>query len=169
MPYYLNTAVTHRSQHTQLSTVMHKKHWTPSTMWMDNKREWKWRAWSVFPVRWAPAHCVDVERRQSDSFTLTGGWKILHNEELHNLYSSPTIIRMIKSRRLIWAGHVARMGEREVHIGYWWECQKERDHLGRPRRRGVDNIKMDFRQDGMVWTDSTWLRVGTSRGLLWTR
>jgi hypothetical protein len=54
----------------------------------------------------------------------TGGW----NEVLHNLYSSPSIIRMIKSRRLRWAGHVARMGTRGMHIGYWWEIQKKRDH-----------------------------------------
>jgi hypothetical protein len=53
----------------------------------------------------------------------------LHNEELHNLYSSPSIIRMIKSRRMRWAGHVARMGEtRGFHIGYCWESQKKRDH-----------------------------------------
>jgi hypothetical protein len=44
---------------------------------------------------------------------VTGGWRKLHNEELHNLYSSPSIIRMIKSRRMRWAGHVARMGEAE--------------------------------------------------------
>jgi hypothetical protein len=55
---------------------------------------------------------------------VTEGWRKLHNEELHNLYSSPNIIRMIKSRRIRWAGHVARMGD----IGYWWEIQKERDH-----------------------------------------
>jgi hypothetical protein len=45
----------------------------------------------------------------------------LHNEELHNLYSSASIITMIKSRRMRWAGHVARMGRRGMHIGYWWE------------------------------------------------
>jgi hypothetical protein len=56
---------------------------------------------------------------------VTGGWRELHNEELHNLYSSPSIIRIIKSRRMRWAGHVARMGG-GVHIGYWWESQKER-------------------------------------------
>jgi hypothetical protein len=54
---------------------------------------------------------------------VTGGWGKLHNEELHILYSSPTIIRTIKSRRMRWARYVARM-----HIGYWWETQKERNH-----------------------------------------
>jgi hypothetical protein len=62
---------------------------------------------------------------------------------------------MIKSRRMRWAGHVARMGRREKHIGYWWKSQKERD-LGRPRRRWVDNIKIDLREigrDGVNWID----------------
>jgi hypothetical protein len=59
---------------------------------------------------------------------VTGGWRKLHNEELHNVYSSPSIIRMIKSRRMRWAGHVARMGRRSIHIGYWWDFQTERDH-----------------------------------------
>jgi hypothetical protein len=50
----------------------------------------------------------------------TGDWRRLHNEERNDLYSSPSIIRVIKSRRLRWAGHVARMGRREVHAGFWW-------------------------------------------------
>jgi hypothetical protein len=53
----------------------------------------------------------------------------LHNEKLHNLNSSPSIIRMIESRRMRWEGHVALMGEKRITLGYWWESQKERDHL----------------------------------------
>jgi hypothetical protein len=50
---------------------------------------------------------------------MTGGWRKLHNEELHNVYTSPSIIGIIKSRRMKWAGHVARMGRRGMCIGYW--------------------------------------------------
>jgi hypothetical protein len=50
-----------------------------------------------------------------------GGWRKLHSAELHNLYCSPSIIRIIKSRRVRWVGHVARMGRRGTHIGFWWE------------------------------------------------
>jgi hypothetical protein len=59
---------------------------------------------------------------------VTESWRKLHNEELHNLYSSPSIVRMIKSRSIRWAGHVAHMVRREMHGGLWWESQKERDH-----------------------------------------
>jgi hypothetical protein len=51
-------------------------------------------------------------------YEMTGSWRKLHNEELHNLYSSPSIIRMTKSRRMRWAGHVTRMGEKRMHVGY---------------------------------------------------
>jgi hypothetical protein len=56
---------------------------------------------------------------------VTGGWRKLHNEELHNLFSSP-IIRTTKSRRMRWAGHVAQMGSRVIHIGYCRESQKKK-------------------------------------------
>jgi hypothetical protein len=95
------------------------------------------------------------------------GWRKLHNEELHNLYFSPSIIRMIKSRRIIWAGHVARMGEnRNVY----------RILVGKPEgKRSVgiltlmweDNIKINLREIGwVVWTGLNLLRIGTSGGLL---
>jgi hypothetical protein len=56
---------------------------------------------------------------------LIESWRKLHNEELHNLYSSPNIIRMITPRRMKWAGHVARVGEMGMHTGFWWESLKE--------------------------------------------
>jgi hypothetical protein len=57
-----------------------------------------------------------------------GEWTKLHNEELRDLYSSPSIIRIIKLGRMRWAGHVARMGIRGTLIDYWWESKRERDH-----------------------------------------
>jgi hypothetical protein len=59
---------------------------------------------------------------------VTGEWRNLHNEELHDLYSSPSIIRIIKSRRMRCAGHVARMGIRGTRIDYWWISQRKREH-----------------------------------------
>jgi hypothetical protein len=58
---------------------------------------------------------------------VTGGWRKLHNEELRDLYSSPSVIRIMKSRRMKCAGHVALIGRRGKLIGYWWESQRERD------------------------------------------
>jgi hypothetical protein len=61
---------------------------------------------------------------------VTGDWRKLHIEELHNLYPSPSTIRMIKARSMRCTGHVARLGRRGMHIfvGYCWESQRERDH-----------------------------------------
>jgi hypothetical protein len=56
---------------------------------------------------------------------VTGDWRELQNEELHNLYSSSNIIRAIKSSRMRWAGHVARWGRRGMHIGYWWKARRK--------------------------------------------
>jgi hypothetical protein len=57
-----------------------------------------------------------------------GGWRKLHNEELHNFYSLPNIIKIIKSRKMRWAEHVGRSGRRGMHTWFWWESQKERNY-----------------------------------------
>jgi hypothetical protein len=72
---------------------------------------------------------------------VTGGWRELHNEELHDLYSSPSIVRMIKARRMRWAGHLARMGEVRTAYNILVGRPEGRRPLGRPRRRWEDNIK----------------------------
>jgi hypothetical protein len=85
-----------------------------------------------------------------------GGWRKLHNEELHNLYSLSSIIRMIKSRKMRWAGHVARMREKRNAYRILVGNSEGKKPLGRTRRRWVDNIKMDLRKigwDGMDWID----------------
>jgi hypothetical protein len=84
-----------------------------------------------------------------------GGWRKLHTEELHNLYCSPSLIRMIKSRGMRWAGHVARMGEKSSYRILVGKPEGKRQ-LGRLRRRWEDNIKMDLREigcGGMDWID----------------
>jgi hypothetical protein len=72
----------------------------------------------------------------------TGGWRKLQSEELHNLYSSPSIIRIIQSRRMRWAGHVARMGEKRNAYRLLVGKPEGKRPLGRPRRRWINNIKM---------------------------
>jgi hypothetical protein len=72
---------------------------------------------------------------------VTGGWRKLYNEELHGLYSSPSIVRLIKARRMRWAGHVARMGEVRGAYNILVGRPEGRRPLGRPRRRWKDNIR----------------------------
>jgi len=79
---------------------------------------------------------------------VTGEWRRLHNEELNNLYSSPNIVRVIKSRRMRWAGHVARMGEERGLYRVLVGKTEGKRQLGRPRRRWVDNIRTDLQAVG---------------------
>jgi hypothetical protein len=96
-----------------------------------------------------------------------GGWRKLNNEEVHNLYSSPSKIIMIKTRRMRWTGHVARMRLKGMHIRYWWEIPKERGDQEDENIGWCTILKRSYeRQDGVVWTGSIWLRIGISGGLL---
>jgi hypothetical protein len=91
---------------------------------------------------------------------VTGEWGTLHNKELHDLYSSPNIVRVIKSRRMRWAGHVARMVEGEACTGFWWKNLRERDHWGNPGVDGRIILRRIFRKwDVGVWTGLIWLRA----------
>jgi hypothetical protein len=88
---------------------------------------------------------------------VTGEWRKLYNEELHNLYSSPDIIRQVKSRRMRWTGHVSRMEEeRKVYKFLVGKPERKRP-LGRPRRRWEDGIRMDLKEIGLrgLGLDST--------------
>jgi len=97
---------------------------------------------------------------------VTGEWRKLHNEELRELYSLPNIVRVVKSRRMRWAGHVTRMGEeRDVHRVLVGKLEGKRP-LGRPRCRWEDNITMDLWEVGGVETGWIWLRIGTGGGHL---
>jgi hypothetical protein len=88
---------------------------------------------------------------------VTGEWRKLHDEELRDLYSSPSIIRIIKSQRMRWAGQVARMGE--MRNAYRLLVGKLEGK--RPRRRWVDNIRMDLGEVG--WGDVDWIGLAQDR------
>jgi hypothetical protein len=92
---------------------------------------------------------------------VTGGWRKLHNEELHSLYSSPSIVRVIKARRMRWAGHVARMGEVRGAYNILVARPEGRRPLGRPRRRWEESIKMDLRE--IRFGDVDWIHCAQDR------
>jgi hypothetical protein len=92
---------------------------------------------------------------------VTGEWRRLLNEELRDLYSSPSLIRIIKSRRMRWAGHVARMGEKRNAYRSLVGKPEGKRPLGRPRSRWVDNIRMDLGEVG--WGDVDWIGLAKDR------
>ena len=92
---------------------------------------------------------------------VTGEWRRFHNEELNDLYSSPNIVRVIKSRRMRRAGHVARMGEEMGVYRVLVGKPEGRRQLGRPRRRWVDNIRMNLQEVGCGYMD--WIGLAQDR------
>jgi len=92
---------------------------------------------------------------------VTGEWRTLHNEELNDPYSSPNIVWVIKSRRIRWAEHVARMGERRGLYRVLVGKPEGKRPLGRPRRRWEENIKMDLQEVGCGGMD--WIELAQDR------
>jgi hypothetical protein len=94
---------------------------------------------------------------------VTGEWRKLHNEDLRDLYSSPSIIRIIKSRRMRWAGHVARTGKKRNAYRLLVGKPEGKRPLGRPRGRWVDNIRMNLGEVG--WGDVDWIGLAKDRNV----
>jgi hypothetical protein len=92
---------------------------------------------------------------------VTGEWRKLHNEEVYDLYSSPSIIRIIEARRLRWEGDVVRMGEKRNAYRLLVGKPEGRRPLERPRRRLVDNIRMDLVE--VEWGDVDWIGLAQDR------
>jgi len=97
---------------------------------------------------------------------VTWEWMRLHNEELNDLYYSPNIVRVIKWRRMRWAGHVTRMGEKRGVYRVLVGKPEGRKPLGRPRRRWVDNIRMALQEVGCGYMD--WIGLAQDRDRWWT-
>jgi hypothetical protein len=94
---------------------------------------------------------------------VTGEWRTFLNEELRDLYSSPSIIRIIKSRRMRWEGHVARMGEKRNAYRLLVVKPEGKRPLGRPKHRWVDNIRTDLGEVG--WGDVDWIGLAQDRNM----
>ena len=92
---------------------------------------------------------------------VTGDWRRLHNEELNDLYTSLNTARVIKSRRMRWVGHVERMGEEKGVYRVLVGKPEGKSPMGRPRRRWVDNIKMDLQEVGCRYMD--WIGLAQDR------
>jgi hypothetical protein len=103
-----------------------------------------------------------IFRPKKDEITVE--WRRLHNEELCDLYSSSNIIRVIKSRRMKWAGHMARMGNRSGAYTVLEGRPDGKRPFGRPRRRWENHIKMYLQEVGWGSMDWLWLRTGTGGG-----
>jgi hypothetical protein len=97
---------------------------------------------------------------------VTGEWRRVHNKELNDLYSSSHIVQVIKSRRMRWAGHVARMGEERGVYRVLVVKPEGRRPMGRPRCRWVDNIRMDLLEVGCGYMD--WIGLAQDRDRWWT-
>ena len=94
-------------------------------------------------------------------------WRKLNNGKLNDLYSSPNIVRVMKSKIMGWAGRVALMGREEAYTGFWWKKLRKRDHLEDPGVDGRIILKWIFRKwDVEAWTGSSWLKIGTGGGHL---
>jgi hypothetical protein len=95
-------------------------------------------------------------KREEDGF-----WRKFHNDKIHSLYSLPNIVRVIKARRMRWAGHVARMGERRGVYRLLVGRSEGKSPLGRPGRRWEDNIKMGLREIGI--DRKNWIQLAQDR------
>ena len=96
-----------------------------------------------------------------------GEWRKIQNEELHDLYSSPNIVQVIKLRRMRWVRHMASMGESRGAYRVWWGNLREKDHFEDPGVDGRIILRWIFRKWDMgAWTGLSWLRIGTGGGHL---
>ena len=101
---------------------------------------------------------------------VTGEWRKLHKEELNDPYSLPNIVRVVKSRRMRWAGHVTRMGEDRGMHSVLWGSLRERGHWEDQDVDGKITLRWIFRKlEGVVGTGWSWFRIGTGGGHLWVR
>jgi hypothetical protein len=112
----------------------------------------------VHPILLSYDRCGGISDNNAFSTALSFA---LHNKELHNLYSSPSIIRTIKSRRMRWTGHVTRIADKRNAYRLFVGKAEGMRPLGRPRRRWVDNIKIDLREIG--WAGVDWIDMAQDR------